>query len=103
MVRKIKNIIINIIEFIEDLVYNRVSVFCTIWFNFHYLPFQQAIHLPIYLHRPQFYNIAHRRSSVFTLKGYVRIESNEMRRGMIRLGFIKGTFHPDSVFMWANI
>lgn len=39
---------------IEDLLFNRVSLLRTIYFNFHYLPFSQAKKLPIYLHRPKF-------------------------------------------------
>lgn len=26
----------------------------TVWFNFHYLPFHQAVHLPILLYKPHF-------------------------------------------------
>ena len=29
-------------------------IFQTIYFNFHYLPFKQAIFLPIILYKPQF-------------------------------------------------
>lgn len=36
----------------------------TIYFNFHYLPFRQAIHLPIYLRKPE----------LLTLKGKVIIQ-----------------------------
>lgn len=28
------------------------SIFSTIYFNFHYLPFRQAVHLPIILYKP---------------------------------------------------
>lgn len=42
------------IRLLEDLLFNRVSLFRTIWFNFHYLPISQAVKLPIYLHRPHF-------------------------------------------------
>ena len=39
---------------LEDLLFNRVSLLRTIYFNFHYLPFSQAKKMPIYLHKPKF-------------------------------------------------
>lgn len=44
-----------IIRRIEDMFFNRVSWLKTVYFNFHYLPFKQAVKLPIYLHRPHFH------------------------------------------------
>lgn len=29
------------------------SILPTIWFNFHYLPFRQAVRLPILLYKPK--------------------------------------------------
>lgn len=48
----------------------------TVFFNFYYLPFRQAIKLPIILYRPKF----------FGLSGKIRIESGKVRFGMIHLG-----------------
>ena len=48
----------------------------TIYFNFHYLPFGQAIKLPIILRKPRFVR----------LKGKVSIENDNVRFGMIVLG-----------------
>ena len=33
------------------------SILPTIYFNFHYLPFNQAIKLPILLYKPKFYDL----------------------------------------------
>lgn len=43
-----------VFHIIEDFLYNRVSIIKTLYFNFYYLPFNQAIKLPIYLHKPRF-------------------------------------------------
>ncbi len=93
-------IIGRLLEWFEDIVFNRVSLIQTIYFNFHYLPFNQAIKLPIYLHYPHF-----RRDwgkGTFRLYGKVTIDSPLIERGMIRLGFIQATSHPDCGFMWSN-
>lgn len=89
-----------ILNRIEDFFFNRVSLLSTIYFNFHYLPLQQARKLPIYLHRPRFHRDWGGRT--FRLHGEVLIESPTIRRGMIRLGFIQATTHPDNGIMWSN-
>lgn len=43
-----------VVRRIENFLFNRVSLFGTVYFNFHYLPFKQAVRLPIYLHKPYF-------------------------------------------------
>lgn len=43
-----------VVRRIENFLFNRVSLFGTLYFNFHYLPFKQAVRLPIYLHKPYF-------------------------------------------------
>ena len=48
----------------------------TLYFNFHYLPFSQAIKLPFILTNIRF----------VSLKGEVIIQSNKIRTGMIRIG-----------------
>ena len=56
----------------------------TIYFNFHYLPFGQAIKLPIILRKPRFVR----------LKGKVSIENDNVRFGMIVLGKFVNTCNP---------
>ena len=48
----------------------------SIYFNFHYLPFEQAVKLPILLYKPHF----------IKLKGNVIIESDKVSFGMIKMG-----------------
>lgn len=47
----------------------------TLWFNFRFLPFKQAVKLPVWFYRPKFYG-----------KGKYRIEG-KVYPGMIRMGF----------------
>ena len=49
----------------------------TLIFNFHYLPFRQAIHLPFFLSR---------NTKLKSLKGSVKISDPNIRPGMIRIG-----------------
>lgn len=62
------------------------SIFSTIYFNLHYLPFQQAIKLPILLHKPKFHK----------LKGSVTIDANQISFGMVRLGFHQVSLYPNT-------
>lgn len=64
----------------------------TIWFNFHYLPFKQAIRLPIIC-----YNVRLRES-----KGKVTIDSEKIITGMISLGRDIVGVYPDSGVTWEN-
>ena len=64
----------------------------SIYFNFHYLPFRQAVRLPILLYKPRF----------LKLKGSVRIESESFQIGMIRLGFPMVSLCPNSGIMIEN-
>lgn len=62
------------------------SLHKTIFFNFHYLPFKQAIRLPIWLYKPSFGK----------LKGSVSIDNSQyLKPGMIRMGYF-------SVDLYAN-
>lgn len=61
----------------------------TIWFNLRYLPFNQAIKLPILLYKPRF----------ITCKGIVRIEG-KIKTGMIRLGFPTVPLYSNSGIVW---
>lgn len=53
-----------------------IDLFRTIYFNFKYLPPTVAIKLPIYLHNVKFDD----------MRGSIRIESDNIRRGMITIG-----------------
>ena len=57
----------------------------TVYFNFHYLPFSQAIKLPILLYKPKF----------ISLKGKVKIDSNNIEFGMIKMGPLLNTCNPN--------
>ena len=50
------------------------SIFSTIYFNFHYLPFSQAIKLPILLYKPK----------LLKVKGNVKIGEGKIKFGMVR-------------------
>lgn len=65
----------------------------SIFFNFYYLPFKQAIKLPILFYvRPTF----------LKLSGKVIIE-NRVKRNMIRLGIVIAPIDSPSIFRWANL
>lgn len=57
----------------------------TIYFNFKYLPIHQAKRLPILLHKPH----------LRILKGEIKINSEIIYPGMIRLGFPQAGLHDD--------
>lgn len=58
----------------------------TIYFNFHYLPFSQAIHMPILLYKPKFVK----------LKGSIIIDSEKIHTGMIKLGINNVSIYPNN-------
>lgn len=58
----------------------------TIFFNFKYLPFRQAVKLPILLYKPHFVR----------LKGTIRIDADEVRPGMIQMGPLINTCNPNN-------
>lgn len=62
-----------------------------IYFNFHYLPFFQAIKFPIWLYKP----------CLKKCGGTVRIDGN-IRSGMIRMGFEMVSIYPNSGIIWEN-
>lgn len=68
------------------------SLPASIYFNFHYLPFRQAVRLPILLYKPRF----------LKLKGHVRIDSEEIKTGMVQLGFPTVSLYPNSGIMIEN-
>ena len=68
------------------------SLPASVYFNFHYLPLRQAVKLPILLYKPRF----------LELKGTVRIEDDNIRTGMIKLGFPTVSLYPNSGIMFEN-
>lgn len=73
--------------------FNRIrSKLWSIYFNFHYLPFRQAIHLPIILHKPNF----------IKLNGTIRIEG-PVSKGMIELGKNLNILYPDGGITFENL
>ena len=68
------------------------SIIPTVWFNFRYLPFRQAVKLPILLYKPRFHSC----------KGKVSLGDGPVRPGMVRLGFLIETVYPNSGFLWDN-
>ena len=69
------------------------NIFQTIYFNFHYLPFSQAIYLPIWLYKPHF----------LKCKGSVIIETDgAINSGMIQLVRFEVGIYPNNGFIWEN-
>lgn len=68
------------------------SILYSIFFNFHYLPFRQAIHLPILLYKPR----------LLDLKGQIKIDG-KIKCGMIKLGFPRVPIYPNSGIMFQNL
>ena len=65
---------------------------CTVYFNFHYLPLKQAVKLPIFLYKPK----------LLICKGEIIIESDKIKRGMIRFGEYIVSLYPNSGIVWEN-
>ena len=62
------------------------------YFNFHYLPFKQAVKLPIMLYKPTLLKCA----------GSVVIESDKVWHGMICLGHNKCSIYPNTGITYEN-
>ena len=62
-----------------------------LYFNFHYLPVRQAIHLPILLYKPR----------LLKCKGTIKI-NGKISFGMIRMGYFAVSVYPDSGMTWEN-
>ena len=77
---------------------NKIRILvCLLWsirFNFHYLPFRQAIRLPVLFEViPTF----------LCMKGVVRIENENIRPGIIRIGETFAPFYKRETFRWKNL
>lgn len=68
------------------------SLIPSIFFNLKYLPFKQAVKLPILLYKPKFR----------CLKGSVEIDSEKIYSGMIKLGFMNTQTYPNTGITWSN-
>lgn len=66
----------------------------TLYFNFHYLPFHQALRLPIVLYKPH----------LVKCKGRVVLSpaDGRIRHGMVQMGFYIAKVYPNSGVMWEN-
>lgn len=63
----------------------------TIWFNFHYLPYRQAVKLPIILYKPK----------LKKCKGKVQIDA-PIKSGMICLGVPIVSIYPNAGISWEH-
>lgn len=63
-----------------------------IYFNFHYLPFKQAIRLPIWIHK----------ADLVKMKGRVVIDAETIKPGMICMGYRECSIYPNKGVMWEN-
>ena len=62
----------------------------SVFFNFHYLPFHEAVKLPILLYKPK----------LLKLKGTIKIkQEDKIGFGMIRLGFPEVSLYPNLKIM----
>ena len=69
------------------------SIFSTIYFNFHYLPFHQAKYLPIGLYK----------CKILSMKGEIKIETEEpLKPGMISFGRYGVSIYPNNGFIYEN-
>lgn len=68
------------------------SIIKTVYFNFHYLPFRQAIKFPILVYKLK----------IVRMRGEILISSNIIKPGMIKLGVHRVSIYPNSGIVWEN-
>lgn len=68
------------------------SLLHTAYFNFHYLPFRQAIKFPIFLYKPK----------LLKCNGKVRIEAEHVTPGMVRMGEHMVSLYPNNGITFEN-
>lgn len=69
-------------------------IFSSIYFCFHYLPFKQAVKLPILVYKPHF----------GSLRGKVCFaDGSKIRYGMVRLGFPNVSIYPNTGIIYENL
>ena len=81
------------INTVLEILKNRY-LFQIIYFNFHYLPFKQAVKLPIMLYKPKLYSC----------KGKIILKPKDgkISHAMINLGFNRVSVYPNSGIVWEN-
>jgi len=72
--------------------YYRRALIPSIVFNLKYLPFEQAVKLPILVHKLK----------LICQKGKIIIDSDKIYRGMIQLGFPRANTFPNNGITWKN-
>ena len=70
----------------------KINWLYSLYFNFHYLPFKQAIKLPIVLFKPK----------LLKCQGEVIIENEIVKPGMIQLGEFLVSLYPNKGIVWQN-
>jgi acetyltransferase-like isoleucine patch superfamily enzyme len=70
----------------------KMSWFSTLYFNFHYLPFKQALKIPIFLYKTR----------LLKCHGKLIIDSEVIRPGMIRFGEHLVSLYPNTGLVWEN-
>ena len=68
------------------------GILSSIYFNFHHLPFRQAIYMPILLRRPK----------IVSAKGKIHIQAEKITPGMIKLGVNRVSIYPPTGIMIEN-
>ncbi len=81
-----------ILKKIKSNIWILKSIFKTIYFNFHYLPFKQAIKLPILLCKPE----------LAECKGKIYIECDKIRFGMVKWGVRTQGVYPNNGIIYKN-
>lgn len=66
------------------------SLLSTVYFNFHYFPWRQAVHLPVLLYKPR----------LLRCRGKVKLDVDVVRMGMVILGKDTVSLYPNSGLVW---
>lgn len=69
------------------------AIFYSLYFNLKYLPFKQAVKVPILLYKPCFKK----------MKGRVIVNVPKVSFGMIRMGFWDTLQYPNNGIVWENL
>lgn len=70
----------------------KISWISTLYFNFHYLPFKQALKIPIFLYKV----------TLLKCHGEIILESKVIKPGMIRFGERLVSLYPNGGLIWEN-
>lgn len=69
-----------------------IALIPSILFDFRYLPFKQAIKLPVWVYKMR----------LLSQRGIISIESDRIYSGMIQLGFPRCATYPNNGITWRN-